>query len=180
MYWGDLWRLAGRPTTGLVHEAYKQARKEYHLAILRVKKRRKEYQAQRLIVAAMEGDAELIREMKTIRKGKTASSCELPDNVAGAVGEENIAELFRASYEELYNSAPTGNEIQATRAAVEGMISQASKVETDRLTGDVVKDAVARLKSGKTDVNGSYVSDALKNAPDLFYKQLASVFRSWM
>ena len=57
-----------------------------------------------LLVAAMEGDAELIKEMKSIRKGKKAATSELPDSVGGAVGEDNIAELFRTSYEELYNS----------------------------------------------------------------------------
>ena len=73
----------------------------------------------------MEGDAELIKEMKSIKKGKAASS-ELPDSVGGAVGEDNIAELFRTSYEELYNSAPTINDIQSTRAALEDMISLSS------------------------------------------------------
>ena len=63
---------------------------------------------------------------------------------------------------------------------MEDMISLASRAETGRLTGGVLKDAVARLKPGKTDVSCSYVSDALKNAPDLMYNQLASIFRSWL
>ena len=49
-----------------------------------------------------------------------------------------------------------------------------------KLTGDIVKEAVMKLKSLKTDVSGGYVSDALKNAPDLLYVQLATVFRSWL
>ena len=55
-----------------------------------------------------------------------------------------------------------------------------SKVEVEKLTGRIVKEAVNKLKAKKTDVSGSYVSDALKNAPDLLYEQLASVFRSWL
>lgn len=36
------------------------------------------------------------------------------------------------------------------------------------------------LKTQKTDVSGSYVSDSLKNAPDLLFKQLAKVFQLWL
>ena len=48
------------------------------------------------------------------------------------------------------------------------------------MTGTIVKEAIAKLKPKKTDVSGGYVSDALKNAPDLLYEQLATVYRSWL
>ena len=48
------------------------------------------------------------------------------------------------------------------------------------MTGSIVKEAVSKLKAQKTDVSGSYVSDGLKNAPDMLYDQLASMFRSWL
>ena len=48
------------------------------------------------------------------------------------------------------------------------------------MTGDLVREAVGMLKLNKTDVTGSYVSDAFKHAPDLLYHQLASIFRSWL
>ena len=61
IYWGDIWRQAGRPTKGWLHDIYIKVRRQYHLAILRVKRRRKEHQAEELLVAAMEGDVELLR-----------------------------------------------------------------------------------------------------------------------
>ena len=36
-----------------------------------------------------------------------------------------------------------------------------------------------KLKPGKTDVSGSFVSDALKNAPDNSFINLAKIFKSW-
>ena len=48
------------------------------------------------------------------------------------------------------------------------------------MTGDIVKQGVSKLKPQKTDVSRSYVSDALKSAPDLLYDQLATMFRSWL
>ena len=69
MYWGGVWKKAGRPTVGWIHQQYADARRQYHLAVLRVKRDRKKHQAETLLVAAMEGDTQLLQEMKTIKKG---------------------------------------------------------------------------------------------------------------
>ena len=63
---------------------------------------------------------------------------------------------------------------------VENLIDVASKEEVWKVSGDSVKAAVDKLKANKSDVSGSYVSDALKHAPDLLYEQLATIFRSWL
>ena len=162
-----------------MHAAYIEARRQYHYAVQRVKGKRSEYQAEQLLVAAMQGDVELLKEMKNIKKGKHSNS-ELPDVVDGAVGEHNIAELFKQSYDNLFNSAPSEDEMKKLMTKLEDIIGLASKEEVTKVTGGIVKEAVAKLKPNKTDVSGSYVSDALKNAPDLFYDQLASIFRSWL
>ena len=164
---------------GWVNQHYVEARKQYHHAVLRVKRSCKEHQARELLVAAMEGDVQLLKEMKTIKKGK-AANCELPDNVGGAEGEQGIAELFKESYDNLYNSAPSGAEMKEIKAMLEGLIGLSASQDVAKVTGTVVKEAVSKLKPNKTDVSGSYVSDALKNAPDMLYSQLAVVFRSWL
>ena len=74
LYWGNMWRQAGRPGAGVVHENYIQARREYHQAILRVKRLRQKFQAEELLVAAMEGDTELLKGMKIIKQGGKASN----------------------------------------------------------------------------------------------------------
>ena len=101
LHWGNLWRQVGRPNTGWVHDVYIKARRQYHMAVLRVRRKRKEHQAEELLVAAMQGDVELIKQMKIIKKGRNDGNSELPDIVGGAVGEQNIAELFKESYEKL-------------------------------------------------------------------------------
>ena len=180
IYWGDMWKNAGRPNTGWVHEMYLAARKQYHQAVLKVRRQREQHQAEELLVAAMEGDVQLLKEMKTIRKGKHGGSCELPDSVGGAVGEDNIAEMFKEAYEKLYNSAPSQGEMTDLKAEMEQLMGIADKDQVFKVTGVIVKEAVAKLKPGKTDVSGSYVSNALKHAPDLLYDQLANIFRSWL
>ena len=36
------------------------------------------------------------------------------------------------------------------------------------------------MKPKKSDISGSYTSDAILNAPDILFDQLASVYRSWL
>ena len=180
LYWGNLWRQNGRPTTGWIHDMYVEARRQYHHAVLRVKRQRKEHQAEELLLAAMEGDIQLLKEMKKIKKGRSTGSSELADTVGGAVGEQDIAEMFKKSYDDLYNSAPSGAEMKHMKKVLEDIIVPTAKEEVVKVTGMIVKEAVGKLKPKKTDVSGSYVSDALKNAPDLLYDQLAITFRSWL
>ena len=52
--------------------------------------------------------------------------------------------------------------------------------EVAKVTGAVVKEAAGLMKSGKSDVSEGFTSDAMLNAPDLMYEQLASVYRSWL
>ena len=146
---------------------------------MRVKRDRKKHQAETLLVAAMEGDAQLLQEMKTIKKGGR-DKVEMTDSVAGCEGEQNIAEKFKESYEALFNSAPTGEEMAELKTKLENLVAAADTEEVSKVTGGVVKQAVIRMKLRKTDVSGSFVSDSLKYAPDLLYDQLASVFRSWL
>ena len=55
-----------------------------------------------------------------------------------------------------------------------------NKIEVMKITGDIVKHAACKMKPNKGDVSGSYTSDAILNAPDILFQQLASVFRSWL
>ena len=180
LYWGNLWRSSGRQTTGWIHENYKEARRHYHYAVLRARRARRQHQAEELLVAALEGDVQLLKEMKSIKNGHNSGNSELPDSVGGVEGEQLIAEIFRESYETLFNSAPSGTEMKDMKIMLNNLIGLPAKQEVVKVTGTIVKEAIAKLKPKKTDVSGGYVSDALKNAPDLLYEQLATVYRSWL
>ena len=118
--------------------------------------------------------------MRSIKNGRSPGNSDLPDNVGGADGEHDIAEMFRDSYNELFNSAPSGQEMQELKLKLNDIIGISAKQDVLKVTGVVVKEAKIKLKSKKTDVSGGYVSDALKNAPDMLFDQLATVFRSWL
>ena len=164
-----------RPVVGWLNEAYKEARHQYHYAILRLKRDRQKHLAENFICAAMQGDVELLKEMKRIKNGYPKDNIDLPTVIDNVEGSHEIAEMFRNSYSTLFNSAPTDLQLNQLLAKLNLLINELSKV-----TGSIVKEAVMKLKPGKTDVSGSFVSDALKNAPDNLFINLAKIFKSWL
>ena len=96
------------------------------------------------------------------------------------VGEQEISEMFRESYNNLYNSVPSGYEMDKILKSLEKMDLWQSGQEIEKINVDIVKNAVCKLKPLKSDVSGSFVSDALKNAPDILFHQIAAIFRSWL
>ena len=136
--------------------------------------------ANKLFEASKESKLDLMAEMKKIR-GNVRNTGDLPDNVAGANGEDEIVDKFRAVYSELYNSWGSDTEMKDIKDKVASLIeSQDSESEVMKVTGAVVKEAVSRMKAGKGDVSQGYSSDTLKNAPDLMFDYLAMVYRSWL
>ena len=178
-YWGDVWKKEGRPSTGWLHDTYVRKRSQYHYAVRRAQAASDKYRAEGLLAAALQGDAALIKEMKVIKKGG-GGPAELPDTVGGANGPEEIVEKFRDIYSTLYNSASTNEEMNILSEEIRNLIGHDAVEEIGKVTGQVVKAAACKLKSKKSDVSGWYTSDALLNAPDVLFEQLAILFRSWL
>ena len=179
MYWGDVWKKEGRPNTGWLHDTYIKKKYKYHYAVRRAKARSNQNKAENLLAAALQGDTALLCEMKKIRKGG-GGPAELPDTVAGANGEQEIVEKFRLVYSGLYNSCSTKPEMATLQEKVDSLIRPESLDQVAVITGAIVKDAVCSLKPRKTDVSSWFSSDALLNAPDILFEQLAFIFRSWV
>ena len=135
--------------------------------------------AKRLFEASLQGGVDLLKEMKAVRSGG-GSQEDLPDEVEGACGEEEIVEKFRQVYSTLYNSSGSQDGMDQLREQIQTLISEQSMSEVGKLTGQGVKKAAALLKPRKTDVSGGFTSDALLNAPDILFEYLASIFRDWI
>ena len=118
--------------------------------------------------------------MKKIRCGAGGRPAELPDEVASAQGEDEIASRFKTVYETLYNSAGSEEEMSLLLQKVNMLVNNSSVVEIAKVTGRKVKEAACLLKPRKSDVSGSFTSDAILNAPDIMFDQLATVFRSFL
>ena len=179
IYWGDVWKKEERPNTGWLHDTYMKKKSQYHYAVRRAKAKSDQHKAENLLAAALQGDTALLHEMKLIRKGG-GGPAELPDTVAGANGEQEIVDKFRFVYSGLYNSASTEDEMKALHDKVDKLITADSVQHVARVTGSIVKEAVCSMRPRKSDVSSCYTTDALLNAPDILFEQLAVIFRSWL
>ena len=77
----------------------------------------------------------------------------------------------------MYNSVndDIGLEVLNQKLAAAGL----KATDTDKITPEVVKQAVHKLKSGKTDVSVEFTSDALLHAPDKLFDLLSTLFKTF-
>jgi len=179
LYWGRIWAREGRPSTGWLNDTYRKKQMRYHYAVRQAKRNREKHQAEGLLAASVQGDTELLKAMKSVRKGKP--SCEdLHGSVGGADGPEEIAEKFKSVYEALYTGSDTVEEMDVLKKLIASQIKPDSVNVIQLVTGGIVKYVITKMKAKKSDVSGSFVSDALHCAPDAMFELLAAVFRSWL
>ena len=176
-FWHGVWQSADRPNSGVLKEIMTRTRNQFYYAVRRVKKMSSSLQARKLLEASEMGSCELLKEMKKI-KGDKKDTSDLPDSVGGVSGELNIVEEFKKVYSALYNSSDTSEEMAVLKDEIKALITDTR--DADLITGKAVKDAATRMKPKKSDVSGSFTSDAILNAPDIFFDHLALVYRSWL
>ena len=158
-----------------------RSRNRFHYAVRRARKNADLVRAQKLFHASEVGCMDLLQEMKNVRNGGKSVSSDLPDNVAGANGEEEIVGKFREVYNHLYNSWGSEEEMLGIKEKVSSLIqSENSLAEAKKLTGQIVKKAALKMKPAIADVSEGFTSDALLHAPDSMFDLLASVYRSWL
>jgi hypothetical protein len=85
---------------------------------------------------------------------------------------------FLEVYEALSNSAESSREMTDIKVQLAELIRVVSVNEVMKITGAKVKEAVGLMNDGKSDVTDGFTSDAILNAPDLFFDHLASIYRS--
>ena len=84
-------------------------------------------------------------------------------------------------YEELYNSSGSFQALQGIKEQLNvNIVGEESLEEVLKVTGDIVKKAACKTKPGKGDDTEGYTSDAILNAPDILFDQLAMVYMSWL
>ena len=82
-----------------------------------------------MFAASLQGDTNLLAEMRKIRCGGSGGDIELPDVVAGAQGEDEIAGKFKTVYETLYSSAGSQEEMATLLDKVNMLVNQNSVQE---------------------------------------------------
>ena len=182
LFWHAVWYSDGRKRSGGLFNIMKITRNRYHHAVRLAKREARRMEAETLIMASESGNMALINEMKRHLNNKRGSGQEFPDSLHGKVTHEDILHEFKESYSALYNSADTSAQLQIIKENIQKFISEnacSSLNEVNKITPEVVMDAVDMMKSRKNDVSGHYTSDCFKNAPEELFTHLAAVFKSF-
>ena len=71
--------------------------------------------------------------------------------------------------------------MKSLRSKIKVLVGEQNSIdEVNRINGDIVKEAVTKMKPDKLDVSGGFTSDCFLHAPDILFDLLALIFKSWM
>ena len=178
-FWYAIWLSAGRPTSGSLHSVMVNTKVKFRAAVRKAQSQANTEKARTLLDAAESGDIALIAQMKRVMGSKKTAQ-NLPDCLEGAEGQAEVIEKFRDLYSELYNSCNTDEEVGKLLEGLKTQIDCRAEGEVEKVTAAVVRQACARMKSGRNDVTNSYSSDVFLHAPVALHEHLASIFRSFL
>ena len=173
-FWHSIWISAGRPLNTELHRIMKRTRNVYHLQIRKCKKAAETLKRNALLDSCINGKGDIFTEIRKMRKAPAA----VVNSVDGVT--QDIPGHFASIYRQLYNSVDEQTKINSLFTTVDRQVSTIDNSEVLKITGEVVRDAVGRLKKNKTDPMLKSTSDCLSNAPPILFDHLATIFRSWL
>ena len=174
LFWNAVWKSAGCPLNCQLHTVMKNTRNRYHYEFKKCVKAEKNIKKSNLLDACLNGNGDLFKQIKTMRKVKPLCA----DKIDGVT--EDIPGHFKSIYEDLYNSVDDAAEVEAISIEVENEINETSIEDVNRVTKEEVLKAAAALKPNKGDPVYSFSSDCVKVKSDLLAEHMSSMIRSFL
>ena len=122
----------------------------------------------------MNGNGDLIKEIKSLRRIKTVCA----DSIDGL--KADIPGHFKEIYRNLYNYVDDAEEVMEIRHEVEINIKEASLDDVDRVTSKEIRKAAFLLKPGKGDPAFSFSLDLLKINSDILLEYISKMIKSFL
>ena len=173
-FWKSVWISAGKPLNCELHSIMKRTKNVYHFNVRKIKKSEDKMKKLKLIDACLNGNADLFKEIKKMRKHNTLVATSV-DGIEG-----NISDHFKGIYNDLYNSVDDKAEMENLCAEVNEGIKFTELYEVNKVTPNVIKNAVASLSNGKSDPVFAYSSDCFIHGTEYLFEILAVVFQSFL
>ena len=169
-WWFNLWRDLGKPPGGVVFDNMKESKRQYRYAVRRCKRKERELRFQKMVEYINEDKSrDFFRELKRLNGGNCSPTC-----INGKTDAKDIAEVFAQKYNSLYNSVPyCKNNMDHIERCIEDGIENCN--ENCFIDVEMVKNAVDRLKYGKSDANNELLSNHLLLAGEVLYKELSNL-----
>ena len=137
----------------------KWTRNLYHFQFKKCKKSEDLIKRNNFLDACLNGSTDIFSEIKKLRNTEKL----VANSIDGK--HENIEEHFAGIYGKLYNSIEDKEATQVLFKEVDSKVNGKSLADVEKVTPSIVKEAVSKLNSNKTDPVYSFTSDFLKNVP---------------
>ena len=173
-FWHQVWQSAERPLNNELHRIMKRSRNIYHYNIRKCKKAENTIRRNKLLDACINGNGDIFNEIKKMRKTKPLIATSMDGN------KNQIEDHFKDIYGNLYNSFDDKENITNLLDEVNNGINHSHAYDVQKVTPAIIKEAVKHLKDGKTDPVHVFSSDCFKNAPDILFKLLSVVVKSFL
>lgn len=180
MFWHMIWNQNGRPQQGVVADIRRHTRSLYHKAVKKTMRLETELRYRNMSQEFNNKEKSAFwTEVKKMRGGSKVT----PSNVDGAVGEKEIAKLFKEKYCELFTSVDYDvSEMQTIQETNNSKINEhCNNVCNAHVfsTADVAA-AVKKLKRNKYDGARRLYSDHLINAPACLLMHITRLFNGML
>ena len=175
-FWNSLWLSAGKPVGGALFEAKKQSKQQFKYAVRRLKRASESVQNDKFVSSIIKGGVNIFAEIKKFRG--TGASCS--SRIDDFVGSANISNHFAEIYSDLYNKVEHGEQFENLCDQINSSVGQHSLVQVDRITEDLVRQALKRMKGNKGDALFEKQSDCLINGPPQLVAHLTNILKAFV
>ena len=173
-FWHKVWQSAGRPLNTELHRIMKKTRNVFHMQARKCRKAEEKIRKNKLLDACINGDSDLFKEIKEMRKTKKVVANTI-DGVS-----KNIPEHFKNIYSELFNSVDDVENMAKLSELIENKVAPENIKDIEKVTPRIVKEAADKLKPGKSDSVFSFSSDCIKVDSERLSVLLSAVFQSFL
>ena len=142
----------------------------------RLKKANDNIQNDKFVQGILHGGVDIFTEIKKFR-GKTGNCSSRIDD---QVGSKNIADHFADIYSQLYSRHQHGTAFDELVSKISNDVKPASVQDLDKITSDLVREALDSMKNGKSDAIFDFQSDCLTQGRDILVNHLTNMPRMFV
>ena len=151
LFWYDIWKANNKPRTGIISENVREAKRQYHYAVRRNKRKWSSTKSQKFAEQISKNKSrDFFREIK-----KTNPKATVPSLIS------DVADMFGEKYKTLYNSVPSQEQkLSAIRQSVTNNIFSYN-FNHAQVSVKSVEEAIKTLKHEKADGKDGFISSHL-------------------
>ena len=175
-FWFSVWLSAGQPQEGSLFSVMKESKLQYKYAVSRLKRANQKIQNDKFLQGVISGGTSIFTEIKKFRGVTSTCSSRIDEEV----GAKNISNRFADIYSQLYNTHEHGQELDELSRKIAVGALEDNFYHVQRITTDLVKEALNKMKNSKNDAIFNFQSDCLINGPDALVTHLTNMIRAFV